>query len=127
VDDLLRKAQINRAVISPNGLIVIFTILNGAVAIDKSGQKIWAINTSNVLQNNPVLGIAFDRDHNIWLALDKGIAFVHQNSSLRCIQSFYPDWRCLFGKLRSTPFLYCHQSGLIQSIDGTSNRTQPHN
>ncbi len=117
VDDVLKKAQINRAVISPNGLIVIGTILNGAVAIDKSGRKIWAISSSNVLQNNTVLGITFDRDNNIWLALDKGIAFIHQNSSFRCIQSFYPAIGAIYSVSYDPPHIYiATNQGLYRAL-----------
>jgi ligand-binding sensor domain-containing protein len=56
-DEELKKAEINRAVISPDGLIVLGTILNGVTAINKQGVKLWTLNTSNVLQNNTVLGI----------------------------------------------------------------------
>ncbi|HEY5499513.1 MAG TPA: hypothetical protein VIK20_03900, partial [Bacteroidales bacterium] len=39
-DAELRKADINRAVISPDGVIVLGTILNGVTAITKKGQKL---------------------------------------------------------------------------------------
>ena len=37
---------------------------------------LFKLNTQNGLQNNTVLGLAFDRNQNIWQALDKGIDFV---------------------------------------------------
>jgi ligand-binding sensor domain-containing protein/DNA-binding CsgD family transcriptional regulator len=90
-DEELHRAEVNRAVMSPDGLIVLGTILNGVTAINKQGQKLWTLNTSNVLQNNTVLGMCCDRDNNLWLALDKGITLIQLNSSIRYIHSFNPS------------------------------------
>jgi len=90
-DEEIKKAQINRAVISPNGSIVLGSILNGVTAFNHQGQKLWILNTSNVLQNNTVLGMFCDRDNNLWLALDKGISLIQLNSSIRYIHSFTPS------------------------------------
>ncbi|MDP4277779.1 MAG: two-component regulator propeller domain-containing protein, partial [Bacteroidota bacterium] len=84
-DAELQTTGVNRAVIAPNGLIIIGTILNGVTAINKRGQKVWTLNTANVLPNNTVLGMYCDRDNNLWLALDKGIAMIQLNSSISYI------------------------------------------
>ena len=70
------KNKINRAALSPDGKLVIGTILDGIIAFDLSSKMLFKINTPAGLQNNTVLGIAFDKNHNIWLALDRGIDFV---------------------------------------------------
>ncbi len=105
-DDEIRKAELNRAVILPNGLIVVGSILNGATAIDKSGRKQWTLNTSNVLRNNTILGMLPDKDNNLWLALDKGIAFVHVNSSIRYIHSLAPAIGSIYSLNYQYPNLY---------------------
>lgn len=91
VDEELKKAEINRAILSPNGTILIGTILNGVTAIDRQGRKLWTLNTANILQNNTVLGMACDRENNLWLAMDKGIAMVRLTGSVRYIQAFHPS------------------------------------
>ena len=105
-DDELKKAEINRAVISPDGIIVLGTILNGITAINRSGHKLWTLNTSNVLQNNTVLGMYCDRDNNLWLALDKGISLIQLNSSIRYIHSFFPSVGAIYSLSYNEPNLY---------------------
>jgi len=106
VDDELKKAEINRALIAPDGTIVLGTILNGVTAINRQGEKLWTLNTSNVLQNNTVLGMHCDKDNNLWLALDKGIACLQLNSSIRYIHSFNPSIGAIYSLSYDEPNLY---------------------
>ena len=74
-NDYLIRNKVNRATRSKTGNLVIGTILDGVIAFDKTGKMLFKINTQNGLQNNTVLGLAFDKNQNIWQALDKGIDF----------------------------------------------------
>ena len=105
-DAEIKKAEINHAVISPDGLILLGTILNGVTAINRQGQKLWTLNTSNVLQNNTVLGLACDRDNNLWLALDKGVAYLQLNSSIRYIHAFVPSVGAIYSVSYNSPNLF---------------------
>ncbi|HEY6915343.1 MAG TPA: triple tyrosine motif-containing protein [Paludibacter sp.] len=105
-DEEIKRAEINRAVISPDGLILLGTILNGVTAINKQGIKLWTLNSSNVLQNNTVLGMFCDRDNNLWLALDKGIALLQLNSSIRYIHSFNPSVGAIYSLSYAAPTLF---------------------
>lgn len=105
-DNELKRAEINHALISPNGLIVLGTILNGVTAINRQGQELWTLNTSNVLQNNTVLGMACDKDNNLWLALDKGIVMLQLNSSIRYIHSFSPSVGAIYSVNYNNPDLF---------------------
>lgn len=75
-NDYFIRHQVNRALQSVNGELVIGTILDGIICFDDSGRFLFKLNTQNGLQNNTVLGIAFDRNMNIWQALDRGISVV---------------------------------------------------
>ena len=75
-NDYFIRNKVNRATRSATGNLVIGTILDGIVAFDKTGKMLFKLNTQNGLQNNTVLGLAFDRNQNIWQALDKGIDFI---------------------------------------------------
>jgi hypothetical protein len=75
-NDYFVKNKVNRASRSANGDMVIGTILDGIIAFNKAGKIIFRLNTQNGLQNNTVLGIAIDKNQNIWLALDRGIDFI---------------------------------------------------
>jgi len=74
-NDYFVKNKVNRASRSVSGDLVIGTILDGIIAFDKTGQILFKLNTQNGLQNNTVLGIAIDKNQNIWQALDRGIDF----------------------------------------------------
>ncbi len=89
-DDLLKHVIVNRAVITPDKNILLGTIQHGVIAFSQDGKKLWMLNQSNVLQNNTVLGMSVDDGGNVWLALDKGIAYLQLNSDIRFINSFDP-------------------------------------
>ena len=95
-DSELRQWEINRVVLNNEGVIVLGTIQNGVTAIDKNGVKLWTLNTNNILQNNTVLGMLFDKEQNLWLALDKGIALIQMNSTIKYIHNFKPSVGALY-------------------------------
>ncbi|MDD5183757.1 MAG: triple tyrosine motif-containing protein [Paludibacter sp.] len=123
-DDELKKGEVNRAVISPDGLIVVGTILNGVTAINREGKKRWTLNTSNVLQNNTVLGMFCDRDNNLWLALDKGISLLQLNSSIHYIRSFNPSVGSVYSLSYHAPDLFIGTNqGLYRADLSLSNKS----
>ena len=106
-DHQLKTDQVNRAAISRDGAtIVVGTILGGAIAFDRRGEKLWTVNTDNVLQNNTVLGLFFDADDNLWIALDKGISLVPANPSILHISSFNPSVGSIYTAAYRSPYLY---------------------
>ena len=81
IDKELKSQQINRAILVPSdSTIVLGTIRNGIYAIDKKGEEKWHYDVNNRLGNNSVLRLFCDRDHNVWAALDIGIALIHTGS-----------------------------------------------
>ncbi|MDP4278911.1 MAG: triple tyrosine motif-containing protein, partial [Bacteroidota bacterium] len=68
--------------------------------------KVWTLNTANVLPNNTVLGMYCDRDNNLWLALDKGIAMIQLNSSISYIHSFNPSIGSIYTLFYKAPEIY---------------------
>jgi DNA-binding CsgD family transcriptional regulator len=95
-DPELKRSEVNRAVINKQGVMVLGTIQNGVTAIDRNGKKLWTLTTENILQNNTVLGMLFDKDQNLWLALDKGIALIQMNTSVKYIHNFQPSVGALY-------------------------------
>ncbi len=83
-----RRSLINRGLITPSGNILVGTILDGITLLDRKGRVIWKVNNDNGLQNNTVLGMFTDREENIWLALDRGIACVSSGTETGI--AFYP-------------------------------------
>lgn len=80
VDAELMKQRVNRAVMTRDSTLMVGTVLNGIYAIDRKGHCLWHFNLDNRLDNNTVLGLFCDRDNNVWVALDDGIAYIHYSS-----------------------------------------------
>lgn len=57
------------------------TVNDGVYILDTDDSTILHINTASGLQNNTVLSMYFDRQHNLWLGLDKGISMIELNST----------------------------------------------
>jgi DNA-binding CsgD family transcriptional regulator len=87
VSQQLSTRQLNKALRLSNGLYVFGTILNGLFITDLNGNVLFQINQENGLLNNTVLALHESGDNNLWVGLDKGIAFIEVNTAL----SFFLD------------------------------------
>lgn len=74
-DEILQSYKINNG-IQLDSLLVFGTILKGAIVLDKNGKLLYHIHKGNGLQNNTVLAMCSDEEHNLWLGLDKGFDFI---------------------------------------------------
>lgn len=82
-DAKLSEISVNRALKTSDNTLILGSLNEGIFAFDlKNGQKLWHIDKSNGLKNNTILGLFEDSQHNIWVALDNGIAYVHKQSKL---------------------------------------------
>ena len=79
IDQFLQQNQVFCAGISGTKL-ALGTVRNGVVIRDLKNNETTYINVSSGLQNNTVLSLAFDKQGNLWLGLDKGIDYVMINS-----------------------------------------------
>lgn len=69
----------------PGNYYAFGTILNGLVISDAAGNVIQHISREKGLQNNTVLSLFPDREGNLWLGLDNGIAYIEINSPVSYI------------------------------------------
>src|SRR5690606_18494101 len=60
-----------------DGTFVLGSISNGFYHLDQNGKQIRNVNQSKGLNNNTVLSLFEDADHNLWLGLDNGISVVN--------------------------------------------------
>lgn len=127
----LRRAQINRAVVTPNdSTIVIGTILNGIYGIGLDGKTKWHYSTDNQLRNNTVLRLFCDRENNIWAALDAGIALIHSGSpyglfthsgtSLGMVYDFFRSKDCMY--IATNQYTYLYNGRNMAPIAGTEGQ-----
>lgn len=66
-----------------NGIFVFGTVTGGALVYDSNRQTVDIINKDTGMSNNTVLNINFDRDENLWLCLDNGVAYAALDSPCR--------------------------------------------
>lgn len=78
----LKKTQLNKGLALNDGGLAFGTILDGVFILDPDGALRFHLNQENGLQNNTVLSLLEDRDHNLWAGLDQGIDLVEFRSPL---------------------------------------------
>lgn len=82
-DNFIQDNQLFSASIT-NNQIVLGSVQNGVFIIDlKNPTHKEQFNLENGLKNNTILSSFFDKEQNLWLALDKGIAYIDLESPMR--------------------------------------------
>jgi DNA-binding CsgD family transcriptional regulator len=78
----LKKETITTAKSINDVKLVIGTSLKGVYLVDTATKTTTNINKNNALNNNSVLSITADKEQNLWLGLDNGIAHIEINSPI---------------------------------------------
>ncbi len=79
LNQILKEANINVAKFIKNKLVV-GTANKGVLIFDLITGSYKNINRNNVLMNNSILSVAVDKENDLWLGLDNGIAHIEVNS-----------------------------------------------
>lgn len=93
LSSLMIQNELNCGLLSSKGTYYLGTILNGIYEIDAKGQVVDHISNQSALQNNTVLSLYEDQQHNVWAALDKGISYIKYKDNL----STYADYEGKIG------------------------------
>ncbi|EJL61573.1 helix-turn-helix and ligand-binding sensor domain-containing protein [Flavobacterium sp. CF136] len=80
LNEILKDATINVARFIKNNKLVIGTGNRGVFIYDFKTDTFKNIDRNNVLMNNSILSIGLDKENDLWLGLDNGIAHVEVNS-----------------------------------------------
>ncbi|KUJ59856.1 histidine kinase [Flavobacteriaceae bacterium CRH] len=97
LNETLKANGINVAKFIKNNKLVVGTGNKGVYIYDFNTQTYKNIDRNNVLMNNSVLCIGFDKEEDLWLGLDNGIAHVEVNSPI----SFFYDNSGILGSVYS--------------------------
>lgn len=81
LNEILKVSTINVGKFTGNKLIV-GTGNRGVFIYDFNSDTYKNIDRKNVLMNNSILSIGFDKENDLWLGLDNGIAHVEINSPI---------------------------------------------
>ncbi len=85
---IIEGYHIYNAAIIDNDRIALATTSQGCVIIDKKGNLVQMFSRSDGLSKNNVLAVFPDKNKNLWLGLDNGIAFIAYDSP---IKNIFPD------------------------------------
>ncbi len=77
---ILKVANINVAKSIKNNKLAVGTANKGIFIFDLNSGTYKNINRNNVLMNNSILSIGLDKENDLWLGLDNGIAHIEVNS-----------------------------------------------
>lgn len=106
-DAELARLLINRAAISTDGqTIAVGTILGGVIAFNRQGKTLWRFNTDNLLVNNSVLALFFDRDGNLWAGSNSGLSLIHAGAPFSLLTHTTPPLGMVFDVLGRSGGLY---------------------
>ncbi|MDR6845880.1 LuxR C-terminal-related transcriptional regulator [Flavobacterium granuli] len=82
LNDILKSANINVAQFIKNNKMIIGTANKGVYIFDLNDGSYKNINRNNVLMNNSILSVFQDKENDLWLGLDNGIAHIEINSPI---------------------------------------------
>ncbi|WP_281637795.1 helix-turn-helix and ligand-binding sensor domain-containing protein [Flavobacterium marginilacus] len=82
LNEILKSANINAAQFIKKNKLIIGTANNGVYILDLTDGTYKNINRNNVLMNNSILSIGQDKENDLWLGLDNGIAHIEVNSPI---------------------------------------------
>ncbi|MFL9836779.1 histidine kinase [Flavobacterium sp. ST-75] len=86
LNNLLKQNVILCAKFIDNNRLAIGTALQGIYVININTGEYYNINRQNTLKNNAVLSVTLDRENDLWLGLDNGIAHIEVNSPISVFQ-----------------------------------------
>ncbi len=86
-DEFLRKNQIYDAIALKNEFVV--ATKNGAVILDKNGELKYILDNKTGLRDSFITHLFIDKEENVWLSLNNGIAKVEINSPFVIYDSLF--------------------------------------
>lgn len=116
LNEELKNEVILTAKFVDNNILAIGTALRGLYIVDLKDNSYKNINRQNSLKNNAILSIAVDKEKDLWLGLDNGIAHVEINSAV----TIFSDNSGLLGsvyslaQLEKNSYLFATNHGLFQ-------------
>lgn len=118
LNNLLKSANINVAQFIKNNKLIIGTANKGVYILDLKNGSYQNINRNNVLMNNSILSIGQDKENDLWLGLDNGIAHIEVNSPISIFYDSSGDLGSVYS-VASTPkgYLMASNHGVFKYED----------
>ena len=116
LNEELKNEVILTAKFVNNHVLAIGTALHGLYIVDLKDNSYKNINRQNSLKNNAILSIAVDKEKDLWLGLDNGIAHVEINSAV----TIFSDNSGILGsvyslaQIKNNYYLFATNHGLFE-------------
>ncbi len=81
VEDYIEEHQYSCSLLSNDSVFVFGTKLGGIIGMNYNGDALFELSTENLLTNDNVNALYFDKWNNLWLALNNGLARIELSSS----------------------------------------------
>lgn len=81
-DAFLAANRVYCGTIAGEGAFALGTTSGGCIILNKDGRMIQTLSRTEGIQNNNILALFLDRDHNLWVGMDNGIDFVAYNTAI---------------------------------------------
>lgn len=122
INETLKSATINVAKFVKNEKLIIGTGNRGIFILDLKNNSFKNIERDNVLMNNSVLSLGLDKENDLWVGLDNGIAHVEVNSPI----SFFYDNSGILGSVYAVAsinkgYLIASNHGIFEYSAGKFN------
>lgn len=119
LNETLKAATINVAKFIKDNKLVVGSGNRGVFIYDFNTDTYKNIDRNNVLMNNSILSIGLDKENDLWLGLDNGIAHVEVNSPI----SFFYDNSGILGSVYSVAaidkgYLIASNHGIFEFVSG---------
>ncbi|WP_397446884.1 triple tyrosine motif-containing protein [Polaribacter sp. R77954] len=105
-NSFLSNKTIYSAKLLKNGNIILGTISNGIIKLNKNGDVFYEITQGLGLSNNTVLSIFEDVDENVWLGLDNGINTINLKSPFKLFVKKENFWGTIYASIVYNDYLY---------------------
>ncbi|WP_439131303.1 triple tyrosine motif-containing protein [Polaribacter sp.] len=105
-NSFLSNKTIYSAQLLKSGDIILGTISNGIIKLDKNGDVFYEITQGLGLSNNTVLSIFEDIDENVWLGLDNGINTINLKSPFKLFVKKENFWGTIYASIVYNDYLY---------------------
>jgi len=126
INSFIRDNQLFCAASNGLGDIVFGTVTRGVAVKNIITDETSYLNKESGMQNNTVLGAAFDRAGNIWLGLDNGLDYAVYNSPLSNLVTSSNDVGAVYSTYRDGKEMYIGSNqGLYSTGYPFQNTTRP--
>ncbi len=93
----LHNKELNCGIqVSERGTYYWGTLLDGIYETDEEGQVIAHYSSQNSLQNNTILALYKDKLNNVWVGMDRGLAYIRYNKGLSYYNTFAQDMGAVY-------------------------------